>query len=179
MDGTSAGPSACFGIVGKASRTGKASKASKARIRLTQQQRQDLEHLTRNGISSAKRILHARVLLMADEEHPLGRYTDEKIGQTLGVHVKTVSRIRQAFLHGGITLAVERKVRSTPPILPKLDGKAEATLVAICCSPPPQGRAHWSMQLLAEELVKRQVVVSICKETVRQRLKKTSYSRGG
>lgn len=170
MDGTS---------THSASVQGTSARSRKARVRLTPEQRHHLEQITRNGVSTAKRILHARVLLMADEQHPLGRYTDQQIGDALGIHVKTVGRIRQAFLRGGLTLAVERKKRLTPPTPPKLDGKAEATLVATCCSPPPAGRCRWTLQLLVDELVNRKLVTSVCRETVRTTLKKTNCSLGG
>jgi Homeodomain-like domain len=153
--------------------------ARKLKVRLTGEQRERLEDITRNGNKSAKRIMHARVLLMSDEGHPLGRYKDADIGRHLGVHEKTVARVRSTFVRCGEAVALERKVRESPPVPPKLDGAAEASLVAICCSPPPEGRAHWTLSLLAEELVSRKVVASICKETVRGALKKTSCGRGG
>ena len=153
--------------------------ARKAKVRLTEQQRRRLEDITRNGNGSAKRIMHARVLLMCDEGHPLGRYSDAQVGRHVGVCEKTVSRVRRAFVLRGEEFALERKVRRSPPVPPKLDGAAEAHLVAVCCSPPPAGRARWTLSLLAQELVSRGVVVSVCKETVRGALKKTSCSRGG
>jgi hypothetical protein len=147
-------------------------------VRLSAQQRAHLEQITRNGTSSAKRLLHARVLLMADEAHPSGCRTDQWISQALGLHVKSVSRIRRSFVTGGISLAVERKQRPDPPVEPKLDGAGEATLVAVCCSDPPQGHARWTLQLLCDELVNRRIVASICLETVRKTLKKTNCSLG-
>lgn len=153
--------------------------ARKLKVRLTEEQRERLEDITRNGNNSAKRIMHARVLLMSDEGHAHGRYKDAQIGRHLGVCEKTVARVRQTFVRRGEAVALERKVRRFPPVAPKLDGAAEATLVAICCSPPPAGRARWTLSLLAGELVGRGVVVSVCKETVRAVLKKTSCDRGG
>ncbi len=150
----------------------------KARVRLTDEQRMRLETITRGGNTKSKRFIHARVLLMADEAHAMGRYTDEQIGRALGIATKTVARIRTAFLRGGVTVAVERKERESPPIAPVIDGKIEAKLVAICCSPAPAGRTRWTMRLLADELVSRKLVVSVCKETVRKALKKTSYNHG-
>jgi hypothetical protein len=151
----------------------------KLEVRLTPEQRERLEDITRNGNNSAMRIMHARVLLMSDEDHPQGRYKDAQIGRHLGVCEKTVARVRQTFVRRGEAVALERKARAAPPVPPKLDGAAEALLVAVCCSPPPQGRARWTLSLLAEELVSRRVVVSVCKETVRGALKKTSCNRGG
>lgn len=150
----------------------------KAIVRLTEQQRAELDDITRNGRSAAKRINHARILLMSDADHPLGRYTDEQIARQLGVHEKTVARTRKQFVQGGTPLALERKRRLTPPTPPVLDGHGEAALVAICCSPVPAGRTHWTLQLLADELVKRKIVVTISRETVRTTLKKTNCGPG-
>jgi hypothetical protein len=153
----------------------------KLTVRLTTEQRQRLDEITRNGSSKAKRIRNARVLLMADRDHPLGRYKDAQIAASLGIHVNTVARVRRKYVvdaGGDERLAVERKVREKPPAGPKLDGRAEATLVAICCSPAPAGHARWTLSLLAEELVARKVVARISRETVRTALKKTSCSRG-
>ena len=153
-------------------------RSRKARIWLTDEQRAQLQAIADDGQTKRKRFIHARILLMADEGHVQGRYTDEQIGGSLGVAAKTVARTRAAFLSGGITVAVERKPRATPPVEPVIDGRAEATLVAICCSPAPAGRARWTLQLLADALVERKVVAAVCKETVRKALKKTSCSRG-
>jgi transposase len=144
----------------------------KLSVRLTAEEREQLENLTRNGSSSAKRIMRARVLLMADKDHPQGRYKDVEIAGALGVHVNTVARTRRKFCRQGRKAAVERKVRATPPVPAKVDGVLEAQLVAICCTPAPQGRRCWTMRLLADELVKRKLVVSIGRETVRKTLKK-------
>ena len=145
---------------------------------LTAETRRRLESITRNGRAPAKKILHARVLLMSDARHPAGRYHDKQIGTLLGLHVNTVARIRTRFVHQGEGPALERKVRTTPPVAPKLDGRAEAILVAICCSPAPEGQRRWTLRLLQEEMVRRRVVTSLCCETIRKRLKKTCCSLG-
>jgi hypothetical protein len=145
---------------------------------LDPQTRQRLEDITRNGNAPAKKIQHARVLLMGDQQHPLGRYTDEQIGRILTLHVNTVARIRKQFVLHGEGPALDRKLRLTPPVAPKLDGAKEAHLIAICCSKPPQGRAEWTLNLLAKELMGRKIVTSICIETVRKALKKTRCSPG-
>ena len=79
---------------------------------------------------------------------PTGGYGDDQIASILGIHRNTVARVRTCFVLQGEGPAVNRKVRATPPRTPKLDGRAEATLVAICCSPPPEGRTRWTVQLL-------------------------------
>jgi hypothetical protein len=139
---------------------------------LTAAARRRLEAITRNGHAPAKKILHARVLLMSDAHHPAGRYSDKQIGAILGLHVNTVARIRTRFVRQGEGPALERQARPTPPVAPKLDGRGEATLVAICCSPPPEGQRRWTLRLLQAEMTRRHVVTSICCETIRKTLKK-------
>jgi Homeodomain-like domain len=92
--------------------------------------------------------------------------------------VNTVADVRRRFVQRGEPAALERKVRLTPPVPSKLDGASEAELIAICCSTAPQGRSHWTMQMLADELVSRRIVLSISDETVRTRLKKMTSSPG-
>ena len=121
--------------------------------------------------------MHARVLLMADAQHPLGRYTDEQIAAGLGLHVNTVARVRQAFAARGEG-SIDRRQRQSPPVAAKMDEAAEAHLITLCCSKPPQGRRRWTMTLLADEMVKRKLIVSIGREAVRRTLKKTACARG-
>jgi transposase len=150
----------------------------KYHIRLAPEQRAALLDLTRNGSAPAKKILHARVLLLADEVHPDGRRPDPYITDVLGIHRRTVVRIRQRFVQEGEGPALNRKPRITPPTPPKLDSRAEAFLVATCCGEPPAGHARWTLKLLAKELTRLEVVTSICPETVRRLLKKTNLSLG-
>ena len=145
---------------------------------LTAEARERLESITRKGRAPAKKILHARVVLMSDANHPAGRYHDKEIATILGIHVNTVARIRTRFVLHGERPALERKKRVMPPTSPKLDGRAEALLVAICCSPPPEGRVRWTLRLLQQEMVGRRIVTRICCETIRQALKKTSCNLG-
>ncbi len=148
-------------------------------VHLTAETRERLESLTRNGAAPAKKIPHARVLLRSDAEHPAGRYPDQQIAAILGLHVNTVADIRTRFVRQGEGPALERKVRTTPPVAPKLDGPAEATLVALGCSPAPEGRRRWTLSLLQQEMTGRKIVTSICRETIRKTLKKTCCSLGG
>jgi transposase len=150
----------------------------KFKVRLDFGQRKRLEEIARNGRSPARKILRARILLMADEDHPEGRWHDKQIVKALGVHRNTVGRVRKRFVLEGEEPTLRRKERERPPVEPKLDGKAEAVLVAICCSSPPKGRTQWTLSLLTSELTRRGVVTSICRETVRKTLKKTNLSPG-
>lgn len=148
-------------------------------VSLTAEQRERFEEITRNGHASAKKIRHARVLLLSDRNRPAGSLTRTAIAEVLEMHVNSVDRIRKLFVVEGEQPALERKPRAEPPIQPILDGHAEAQLVAICCSAAPAGRTRWTMQLLADELMKRRVVMQISAETVRRALKKTSCGPGG
>jgi hypothetical protein len=148
-------------------------------VHLLPEQRDRLEDLTRNGHAAAKKILHAQILLLADRDHPNGRYPDTHIARTLGLHVNSVARLRKRFVLLGEAPALERKPRDTPPVPPKVDGRLEAQLLATCCAPPPDGHTRWTLTLLVEELTRGRFVTSICRETVRRALKKTSCSRGG
>jgi transposase len=147
-------------------------------VNLTAEARERLESIARNGSAPAKKIMHARVLLMSDQHHQAGRYHDHQIAAALGIHINTVARIRKAYVLRGEGPALDRKPRPAPPTPPKLDGHDEALLVAICCSPPPQGRVRWTLSLLRQEMVGRKIVTSICRETIRKTLKKTRSSPG-
>jgi transposase len=146
---------------------------------LTDEQRDRLTDLTRNGHAPVKKVRHAQVLLLSDGNRPGGRLTRDQIAEQLGMHVNTVDRIRKRFVKEGEAPALNRKPRVTPPIPPKIDGQVEAHLVAICCSRAPEGRTYWTLRMLADELKGRKLVTSVCVETVRKALKKTSCSPGG
>lgn len=101
-----------------------------------------------------------------------GHKTGGEIAALLGMHINTVARIRRRFVQEGEVPALDRKRRETPPTPSIIDGHAEAHLIAICCSDPPEGRTCWTMQLLAETLMERRIVTPVSAETVRRVLKK-------
>jgi len=146
---------------------------------LTADQRERLTDITRNGHAPVKKVRHAQVLLLSDGGRPGGRRTRDQIAEQLDMHVNTVDRIRKRFVTEGEAPALNRKPRATPPNPPKIDGRVEAHLVAICCSQAPEGRTYWTLELLADELKSRKLVTSVCVETVRRALKKMSCSLGG
>jgi transposase len=152
-------------------------KEAKYVVRLTTEERQWLESLVATGRAAAIKLLRARMLLKADIGEGGPGWTDEKIAEAFDVGLSTIHRLRQRLVEEGLEAALARKPRARhrPP---KLDGAKEARLVALACSAPPEGRARWTMQLLADKLVELQVVDSISDETVRLRLKKTRSSRG-
>lgn len=136
-------------------------------VDLTTEERERLEALTSKGRASARRITRAHVLLRAD-----AGMIDREIASGLGIDRTTVERLRQRFVEEGLDAAVSDRPR--PGGARKLDGKAEAFLVATTCSAPPDGRGAWTMQLLADRLVAVGLVDAISDETVRRLLKKTS-----
>lgn len=148
-------------------------------VTLTDDQRDRLDAVTRTGSAPVAKVRHARVLLLADKGRPGGGWTDPAIADALGMHVNTVAKVRKRFVTAGEQPALDRKPRLTPPVPPKIDGRVEAHLVAICCSAAPAGRTRWTLSLLAGELTRRGLVTSVGLETVRQALKKTTCSRGG
>lgn len=141
------------------------------RVTLTEQERSELLVLTRKGKTGARRLKRAMVLLRAEEG-----LTDLQIADAVGVGVATVERVRKRFVLEGLEDALSEKPR--PPQPPKLDGRGEALLLALSCSDVPEGRARWSMQMLADRLVEMGAVEAISDETVRRVLKKARRSRG-
>ena len=147
------------------------------RVTLLQAERKQLLEMTRKGKSSALRQAHARVLLQADESEDGLSRSDAEIHAALGVAVSTIERVRQRFVEDGLEAALERKP-TTRQYERLLDGKAEAHLIALACSDPPEGQAQWSVRLLANRMVVLEYVESVSRETVRRMLKKTRSSRG-
>jgi transposase len=139
-------------------------------VDLSDEERQSLHQLLRSGKHSSRKLTRARILLQAADG-----FTDAQIAQTLTVGRVTVERTRQRFVEGGLA-ALNDKPR--PGKKPKLSAKAEARLIAEACSQAPDGRSHWTMQLLADRLVELREVATISDETIRRTLKKTSSSPG-
>lgn len=149
----------------------------KSKVTLTADEPQTLHDLINTGKAAARKLVHARILLKADASDDGLHWPDWKIADALEVGIQTVERVRQRFVEEGFDAALERKKRLTPPRAVKLDGRGEARLIALACSPPPEGQVRWTMKLLADKLVELEVVESISDETVRTVLKKTSCNR--
>src|SRR5512135_3648676 len=148
------------------------------KVTLDAQERQDLHDLIAAGQAAARKLTHARILLKADAAEGGPAWPDHQIADALEVSVATVERVRQRFVEEGLDAALDRKRRERPAREVKRDGRAEARLIALACSAPPEGRAVWTMRLLADKLVELEVVDSISDETVRLALKKTRSSPG-
>lgn len=143
-------------------------------VRLTDQERSQLETLVRRGRAHARRLLYARILLKADASGP-ECWTDERIAEALEISSATVARERRRFCEDGLEVALMPK-KPGRPRRRVLDGRAEAHLIALSCSEPPEGRERWSMRLLADRMVELGHVESLSHETVRRTLKKTTSS---
>ena len=143
-------------------------------VRLTGEEREPLEAMVSKGKTSARKIVHAQILLKSDRGGP--NWTDEEIAEAFGVHTSTVRSIRERFVNEGLESALNRKKRAEPPRERILDGAKEAQLLAVACGSAPDGRARWTLRLLAGRLVELKVVEDISHETVRRTLKKTNSS---
>jgi transposase len=148
------------------------------KVTLDAEERQGLSDLIAVGKAAARKLTHARILLKADAAEGGPAWPDWQIADALEVSTATVERVRQRFVEQGLDAALDRKRRERPARELKLDGRAEARLIALACSAPPRGRAGWTMQLLADKLVELEVVDSVSDETVRTTLKKTRSSPG-
>jgi transposase len=142
-------------------------------VRLTGAERDELEGLIRKGRVAAAKRRRAQILLKADAGPEGSGLTDGEVAEALDVGLATVHRVRRAYVEQGFREALERKpaARHKPR---KLDGEQEARLIAVACGPPPEGRARWTLRLLADKLVELEIVDSIGKDAVRHVLKKTS-----
>ena len=142
----------------------------KYRITLTPEERVTLEQLVSAGKAAARKLTHARILLLADTQ---GRNSsDEDVVGALDTSLRTVARVRQQFVTHSLQAAIDRKLQPPRPDKIKIKGDLEQQLVQLTCSDPPQGRCHWTLQLLCDELVVRGRVATVRTETVRQALKK-------
>ncbi len=145
----------------------------KYRVVLTDAERKRLISITSKGSSPAKMIMHAHVLLCADESG-CRKLSEKEIANHLSVNFQTVHSIRKTYALSGLDAALGRKKRSTPPITPKITGDVEAKIIALSCSSPPEGRSRWTLRLLADKVVELRIVESISHETIHRTLKKTN-----
>jgi transposase len=145
-------------------------------VTLIKEERERLTELINKGKVAGYKIKHANILLKADEGEYGPGWADVKIAEAFGVHETTVRNIRIRFIEKGIKTALEREKRNN--YAKKLDGDTEAQLIAIACSNPPEGYSKWSVRLLADKMVKLQLVEEISHMTVQRTLKKINLSLG-
>ena len=151
--------------------------AKRYKVALTDDERARLKALISTGKGAARKLAHGRVLLACEETEDHRGASDTQVAAMVHVSRATVERVRKAFVEEGLEAALKAKrPRQTRP--PKFDGESEARLIALACSEPPQGRARWTLKLLADELVELKVFESISTEAVRRTLKKTNLNLG-
>jgi transposase len=148
----------------------------KYRVSLTAEERAGLEQLVSSGKAAARKLTHARILLLADAT-PAGR-SDDQIVAALGVGICTVGRVRKRLVTEGLAAALDPKPQPSRPDKVKIKGDVEQGLVRLACSDPPEGRCRWTLQLLADEVVALGLAQSLSTETVRAALQKTTSSPG-
>ena len=145
-------------------------------VTLTPEERERLTALVSAGRRAALTITRARILLKADQADGGPAWDDARIAEALDCGTRTVERVRQRFVERGLEQALGRKPQDRPSRERKFDGAAEARLIALACSQPPEGHARWTLKLLADRLVELEVFESVSDETVRRVLKKTNSS---
>jgi transposase len=149
----------------------------KYRVTLDADERTALEGLISAGRAASRKLTHARILLLADAVYGEG-HRDEDIVSALNASPRTIARVRKRFVTEGLDSALDPKPRPSRPDKIKIKGDVEQKLIKLACTDPPRGRCHWTLQLLADEMVVLGLVDSISTETVRLALKKTIFSPG-
>ena len=142
-------------------------------VRLSGEEREQLETLIRRGKSPARRLLKARILLKADVSEGCAGWSDSRIIRALDTSASMVYRVRQQLVEEGLEAVLSRKQRATPAVARIFDGEKEAKLIALACSKPPQGRARWTLRMLENKVVELAIVDRASDSTIGRVLKKT------
>ena len=150
----------------------------KFQVTLSAEERQALDRMVSSGKAAARKLVHARILLLADEGPGGPRCSDEEIVDTLNVGLSTLLRVRRRFVTEGLESAIHPRPRPPRPDKVKIQGEVEQHLIRLACSDPPTGRCCWTLQLLADRLIALGCFPNVSRETVRQALKKTTSNLG-
>jgi hypothetical protein len=146
-------------------------------VRLSTQEREQLEALVRKGKGPARRMLKARILLKADVSEGGPGWSDSKIIAALDTSASMLYRVRKQLVEEGFEMVLSRKQRATPAVARIFDGEKEAKLIALACSKPPKGRARWTLRLLENKVVELGIVDRASDSTIHRTLKKTGSNR--
>jgi len=146
------------------------------RVTLTEEERKELELITRSGKTHAKRFIHARALLLCDASEDGPSWNVADVATALGVTSRTIEHLKKRFVEDGFEAALNRKQREKPPREATFDGAFEARLIALACSGAPEGRHRWTVRLLADKAVELRFAESVSHMTVQRVLKKTKLS---
>jgi transposase len=146
------------------------------RVTLTQEERKELESMTRRGKTHARRFIHARALLLCDAGADGPAWNVSDVATALGVTSRAIEHLKKRFVEEGLEAALERKPREKPPREVTFDGAFEARLIALACSDTPEGHRRWTVRLLADKAVELRFAASVSHMTVQRVLKKTNLS---
>jgi len=146
------------------------------RVTLTNEERKELEAMTRRGKTHARRFIHARALLLCDAGADGPAWNVSDVAEALGASMRTIEHLKKRFVEDGLEAALERKPREKPPREIIFDGAFEARLIALACSDAPEGRRRWTVRLLADKAVELNFAESVSHMTVQRVLKKTNLS---
>ena len=147
----------------------------KYNVTLTEEEREILRRLIRKGRTAGYRIRHAHILLALDEIPANAHWSDARIGKAYGVSERAIGHMRKRFVEEGFEAALGRKKRETPPSIIKIDGEAEAKIIALTCGEPPEGRCRWTLKLLADKVVELGILESVSDHGIGDLLKKTTF----
>ena len=146
------------------------------RVTLTEQEREELEALTKRGKTHARRFIHARALLLCDAGPQGPAWSVADTAAALGVTSRTIEHLKKRFVEEGLAAALERKPREKPPREVIFDGAFEARLIALACSEAPEGRRRWTVRLLADKAVELKIAQTVSHMTVQRALKKMNLN---
>ena len=146
------------------------------RVTLTQEERKELESMTRQGKTHARKFIHARALLLCDAGADGPAWNVSDVATALGVTSRAIEHLKKRFVEDGFEAALERKTREKPPREVTFDGAFEARLIALACSDAPDGHRRWTVRLLADKAVELRFAASVSHMTVQRVLKKTNFS---
>jgi transposase len=149
--------------------------APRYKVTLAEDERRQLEILTRTGKTAASKFVHARALLLCDAGEHGDPWKVADVAQALGITTRTIEHLKERFVEEGIEAALERKPSTKPPKL-TFDGAFDARLTALACSPAPEGRARWTVRLLAETVVELKIAPKVSTMSIHRALKKMSLS---
>ena len=150
----------------------------KYKVTLTAEERQALDRMVSSGKAAARKLIHARILLLGDEGAGGPHCSDEEIAEALNVGPSTIIRVRRRFVTESLESAIHPRPRPPRPDKVKIQGEVEQHLIRLACSDPPAGRCCWTLQLLADRLIALGCFRNVSRETVRQALKKTPSNLG-
>jgi len=151
--------------------------AKRYKVTLTRKERDELTEISSKGMRAVRTVLYARALLLLDTgEYAASTWTLASAAEALGTTTRSLEKLKKRFVEQGFTEAIERKKREKPPREIQFGGEFEAKLLALACSEAPEGKARWTIRLLAEKLVELKMVESVSSMTVCNTLKKTNLS---